>query len=49
MAAPLVGLAGEESSLPMAIVMVVGASISITCLVLAGRRGAVPAAVPAGS
>ena len=36
-AAPLVGLAGAHSSLPMAIVMVVGCLISVSCFVLAGR------------
>ena len=36
-AAPLVGLAGTHSSLPMAIAMVVGCLISATFFVLAGR------------
>lgn len=37
LAAPLVGLGGTESSLPMAIVMVIGSLISVTCFVIAGR------------
>ncbi|MGY5765651.1 multidrug effflux MFS transporter [Brachybacterium sp. DNPG3] len=45
--APLVGLAGTSSSLPMAIAMVAGAAISITCLVITGRgKGA---AAPTGA
>ena len=36
-AAPLVGIAGAHSSLPMAIVMVIGCLISVTCFVIAGR------------
>lgn len=38
-AAPLVGLAGTDSSLPMAITMVIGSLISIACFVVAGRVG----------
>ncbi|MFC0292819.1 MFS transporter, partial [Brachybacterium muris] len=38
LAAPLVGIAGTHSSLPMAITMVVGSLISIGCFVLAGRH-----------
>lgn len=37
LAAPLVGLAGTHSSLPMAITMVIGSLISIGCFVVAGR------------
>ena len=36
-AAPLVGIAGAHSSLPMAIVMVIGCLISGTCFIIAGR------------
>ena len=36
-AAPLVGIAGSHSSLPMAIAMVIGCLISVTCFVIAGR------------
>ena len=36
-AAPLVGIAGTHSSLPMAIAMVVGCLISATFFVIAGR------------
>src|SRR5699024_5897144 len=36
-AAPLVGITGSHSSLPMAIAMVCGVLISGTCCVLAGR------------
>jgi MFS transporter, DHA1 family, multidrug resistance protein len=39
-AAPLVGLAGTGSSLPMAVAMVAGVAISIGALVLAGHRAA---------
>ena len=38
LAAPLVGLAGTDSSLPMAIAMVAGSLISIACFVVAGRQ-----------
>lgn len=38
-AAPLVGLAGTHSSLPMALTMVAGVAISFFCYVLAGRVG----------
>src|SRR5699024_237609 len=36
-AAPLVGIAGAHSSLPMAIVMVIGCLSSGTCFIIAGR------------
>lgn len=36
-AAPIVSIAGEHSSLPMAIAISVGVTMSITCLILAGR------------
>lgn len=39
-AAPLVGLAGTESSVPMAIAIACGVTVSITCLVIAGRGSA---------
>lgn len=39
LAAPLVGIAGTQSSLPMAIAMVAGSLISATFFVLAGRGG----------
>ncbi|WP_232820273.1 multidrug effflux MFS transporter [Brachybacterium sp. YJGR34] len=41
-AAPLVGIAGTHSSLPMAIAMVVGVTISGTFFVLAGRGSGTP-------
>src|SRR5699024_11411093 len=41
-AAPLVGIAGTHSSLPMAIAMVVGVLISGTFFVLAGRGRCTP-------
>lgn len=37
-AAPLVGLAGTSSSLPMAIAICAGVSVSLTCLLLVARR-----------
>ena len=44
-AAPLVGLAGTSSSLPMAVAMVCGVAISLSIFLLAGRPGRTP--VPA--
>ncbi|MGO3314293.1 MAG: multidrug effflux MFS transporter, partial [Brachybacterium tyrofermentans] len=41
-AAPLVGIAGTHSSLPMAITMVVGCMISVTFFILAGRGSGTP-------
>lgn len=39
LAAPLVGLAGNQSALPMAITMVVAAALSVACFIAAGRFG----------
>lgn len=44
-AAPLVGIAGAHSSLPMAIVMVIGCLISVTCFIIAGRGSGASSAV----
>lgn len=46
-AAPLVGLAGTGSSLPMAIAICIGVTVSITCLVLVGRRSTPTGSIPA--
>ncbi|WP_170957887.1 multidrug effflux MFS transporter [Brachybacterium timonense] len=37
LAAPLVGVAGTHSALPMAITAVVGAALSVVCFIVAGR------------
>lgn len=39
LAAPLVGLAGTQSAVPMAVTMAAGAALSVLCFVAAGRFG----------
>ena len=40
LAAPVVGIAGDSTALPMAIAMVAGTAISVLCYILAGRGSA---------